>query len=63
MEYLRIKKSFDNYKRNDGSVCVANELYTLKEATKHGINPDFCDKIEISCKKTDFFFGARFEKK
>jgi hypothetical protein len=63
MEYLRVKKGFDNYKRADGSIYVANELYTKKEAAKHGINPTFCDRVEISRKKTFFFFGARFEKK
>lgn len=62
MVYLRVKKSFDNYKRADGGIHVANELYTKKEAVKYGINPVFCDKVEISCKKTYFFFGARFEK-
>lgn len=63
MKYLRVKNNFDNYKRNDGSIYIANELYTLKEAIKYGINQSFCDKIEISCRKTYFFFGARFEKK
>jgi hypothetical protein len=62
MVYLRVKKSFDNYKRGDGCIHISNELYTLKEAAKYGVNPAFCDKIEISCKKTFFFFGARFEK-
>jgi hypothetical protein len=62
MEYLRVKKSFDNYKRADGGIHVANELYTKKEAAKHGVNPTFCDRVEISRKKTFFFFGARFEK-
>jgi hypothetical protein len=62
MEYLRVKKSFDNYKRADGGIHVTNELYTKKEATKHGVNPNFCDRVEISRKKTFFFFGARFEK-
>lgn len=63
MKYLKVKKDFDNYRRNDGSIYVANELYTIKEAIKYGINYSFCDKIEVSSKKTYFFFGARFEKK
>ena len=63
MEYLKVKSSFDNYRRNDGSIYIANELYTIKEAIKYGINPTFCDKIEVSSKKTYFLFGARFEKK
>ena len=63
MKYLRVKKSFDNYRRNDGSIYIANELYTIKEANKYGINPTFCDKIEVSSKKTYFIFGEIFEKK
>jgi len=63
MVFLRVKKSFDNYKRGDGDIHISNELYTLKEVVKYGINPVFCDEVEISRKKTYFFFGARFEKK
>jgi hypothetical protein len=63
MKYLKVKKNFDNYKRNDGSIYVSNELYTEAESKKYGINPSFCTEIEISSKKTYFLFGARFEKK
>jgi len=63
MEYLKVKNSFDNYRRDDGSIYIANELYTIKESIRYGINPAFCNKIEVSSKKTYFLFGARFEKK
>jgi hypothetical protein len=60
MKYLKVKPSADQRKRKDGSIYVANELYTEKEAENLGINPALCDRVEISRKKTYFFFGCRF---
>lgn len=63
MKYLKVKENFDHYRRNDGSIYIANELYTEVESKKYGITPAFCTEIEIPSKKTYFLFGARFEKK
>ena len=60
MKYLKVKPSADQRRRKDGSIYVANELYTEKEAEKLGINPALCDPVEVSRKKTYFFFGCRF---
>ena len=60
MTYLKVKASADNKRRQDGNIYVANELYTLKEVERFHINPAFCDKVEISQRKTFWFFGARF---
>lgn len=60
MKYYRIKEEHDNKKRIDGSILVGNELYTEKEVEKYHIPISYCDIIEVSRKKTYFFFGARF---
>lgn len=60
MKYYKIKREYDNRKRKDGSVYIANELYTEKEKEKYNIPLNYCDIVEISKKKIYFFFGARF---
>lgn len=60
MTYYRIKKEHDNRRRSDGNIFVGNELYTPREKEKYSIPDAFCDVIEVSRKKTYFFFGARF---
>lgn len=60
MTYFKIKKAADQRKRIDGSIYVANELYTLKEKEKYNIPVAYYDTIEISKSKIYFMFGARF---
>ena len=49
---------------NPHSFLVENELYTEKELTRRGIDnlKPKMQKLEISSRKTYFFFVARFEK-
>ena len=60
MLYYRVRKEYDQHKRNDGDILVQNELYTPKEKERYNI-PDKCLEI-VEVKKTDiyWFFGARF---
>ena len=44
---------------NNGEVHVKGELFTDKEVAKLTHKP-VTKKVEVSCKKTYFFFGARF---
>ena len=62
MKYLKVKENFDNYRRNDGSIYIANELYTEAESKKYGINPAFCTEIEMSSKKHTFFLAHDLRK-
>ena len=41
---------------------VKGELFTEKEVKKYKIPEKILEKVEISCKKVYFFFGARLEK-
>lgn len=61
MKYYRVKPNWDNYRRSDGSILVAHELYTQRELLKHKIDERRCDLIEVSKDKTYFLFGARFQ--
>lgn len=60
MKYFKVKAKADQHRRSDGSIYIANELYTAKEVEKLHINTALCDEVEISKNKTYFFFGARF---
>ena len=60
MKYYKVKAEADNKKRNDGSIYVANELYTEREADKLNLNKNFLEVIEVSKKSVYWFFGARF---
>lgn len=75
MKYYRVKKEFDNYpmfkntatiQAYDG-IYIGNELFTEKELEKHMKNhklparvTTMFDVVEISKKRTYWFFGARF---
>lgn len=48
MVYYRIKKEFDQKRRKDGQIYIANELYTAHE------------KSRLHIPKVYFAFGARF---
>ena len=72
MLYYRVKPLYDNKKRYrwsnhgqgvaDGSILVANELYTPCEFAKLANCPAWFEKVNISKRNIYFFFGARFEK-
>ncbi len=47
-------------KRKDGSIFVANELYTESEAKKYNIPTNYYESINIPKNQVYFFFGARF---
>ena len=61
MKYYKVKKEADQKRRKDGSIYVADELYTEKEAEKLNLNTDFMQPVNINKNRTYFFFGARFE--
>lgn len=69
MKYFKVLPLYDNCRRNftDCTTFVANELYTEKEVQgikAKSITSNQCfEEIQISCRKTYFFFGARFEVK
>lgn len=60
MLYYRIKKEFDQKKRKDGQIYIANELYTENEKSRFNIPEKYIESVNISRKKTHFAFGARF---
>ncbi len=60
MLYYKVKADADNKKRLDGSIYIANELYTPKEIEKLKLNKAFLQPVEVSKNRVYFFFGARF---
>lgn len=60
MTYYKVKPEFDQKKRRDGSILIANELYTPREKERFNISDKAVDPVEISRKVVYFFFGARF---
>ena len=71
MKYYRVKPEYDNLRKYNGKkvlydgIWIENELYTQKELeklTKAGfvVLYKYFDPVEISKKKTHYFFGARF---
>lgn len=62
MKYYKVKSEADNKRRNDGSIYVANELYTEREKEKLNLNEAFLEVVEVSKKSIYWFFGARFAK-
>ena len=60
MTYYRIKKEYDNKRRNDGSIFVEGELYTRSEAHKYNIPKEYYEEVNVSKNDTYWFFGARF---
>ena len=61
MKYYKVKKEADQKRRKDGSIYIAEELYTEKEAIRQHLNSAFMEPVEISKSKIYWFFGARFE--
>lgn len=60
MLYYRVKPEFDNKRRRDGSILIANELYTSKEKERLQIPAVAVEAVEVSKRAIYFFFGARF---
>ena len=65
MKYYKVNPRYDGKNRkphvNDGSIYIANELYTLREVQKLKLNLTFMEEKEIHPKNVYWFFGARFE--
>lgn len=59
MKYYKVKPEYDNKRRNDNNIYIANELYTEKEVEKYHINKNYCDIVNIPKNETYFFFGVR----
>jgi hypothetical protein len=73
MTYYRVKAEFDGYSKYEyigntykvksDSVLVGEELYTPAERKKIANADKFFEQVNISQRKTYWFFGARFEMK
>jgi hypothetical protein len=61
MLYYKVKKEADQKRRKDGTIYIANELYTQKETEKLQLNINFMELVNVNKNSTYFFFGARFE--
>lgn len=60
MLYYKVKPEFDQKKRRDGSILIANELYTPREKERFNISNKAVDPVQVSRKTVYFCFGARF---
>jgi len=60
MNYYKVPKQMDNRRTANGTIFVAGELLTEKQALKMGANLDALERIELSQRKTYWFFGARY---
>lgn len=60
MLYYKVKPGFDQTKRRDGSILIANELYTPREKERFNISDKAVDPVQVSKHSVYFFFGARF---
>ena len=61
MRYYKVKKEADQKRRKDGSIYIADELYTEKEAARQHLNSAFMEPVEIPKNKIFWSFGARFQ--
>ena len=61
MKYYKVKQEADQKRRKDGSIYIADELYTEKEAEKLKLNTNFMNLVNVNKNSTYFFFGARFQ--
>lgn len=50
MTYYRVKPEFDQKKRRDGSILIANELYTPREKERFNISDKAVDPVQVSRK-------------
>lgn len=71
MVYYRVLPKFDNrvypvhtrkgLMMNYKGFVIGNELVTERELRKRAIPRAWVEEVELSTRKTYFFFGARFE--
>lgn len=57
--YYKVKPQYDQKRRVDGSIYIANELYTEKEVEK--LRLDTQCLLPVMVNRTYWCFGARFE--
>ena len=57
--YYKVKPQYDQKRRVDGSIYIANELYTEKEVEK--LRLDVKCLLPVMVNKIYWCFGARFE--
>lgn len=62
MKYYKVKPEAGQKDRGDGTIYIANELYTEKEKERLSLKEEFLELIEVSKRNVYFFFGARFAK-
>lgn len=60
MMFYKITADADQQPRRDGSILVADELYTPEEVERFRIKPQFYEAVEVAEEKTYYMFGARF---
>lgn len=60
MIYYKVPQQLDNKRTTNGTIFVNGELLTEKQASKMGANLSQLEHIELSQRKTYWFFGARF---
>lgn len=60
MLFYKITADADQQPRRDGSILVADELYTPKEVEQFKIKPQFYEVVEVPKDKVYYMFGARF---
>ena len=60
MIFYKITAEADQRPRRDGSILVADELYTPEEVSQFRINPQFYEAVDIAESKVYWMFGARF---
>ena len=63
MKYYKTPKSLDQKRFGKGYFYISGELFTEKQAKRIGANISLLDTVEISQRKTHWFFGARFMNK
>ena len=63
MLYYKVKPQYDNHRKNDGDIYIADELYTEKEIVKQKLNKNYLEAVEVPENQIYFFFGARFADK
>jgi hypothetical protein len=60
MKYYKVSEKMDQKRFGNGYFYIAGELFTEKQANRIGANISLLDAVEISQRKTYWFFGARF---
>lgn len=63
MQYYKVKPQYDNRRKDNGDIYIADELYTQQEVIQQKLNKDYLDVVEVSKNQIYFFFGARFADK